>query len=204
MIQFNEQYIRDYLKPFLRDVLIDMAASGEPGGKEYLGKILNQEDVGDVVKRDFNRDYFLGTQPPNRPFTGPGEEPYREEFLRTLAHHIDMLIKMSNKEGMKQAILPDAAEGRLFGTHQTLTTNLNNLAIKMARQLEKSAIARQMKEEGKATQENLKKLEDGELKLVEIDGEVQVNQTWKRRSQRFHWTIPANRNHQNHSRYPKP
>ncbi|MEZ4086820.1 MAG: hypothetical protein R3B71_00535 [Candidatus Gracilibacteria bacterium] len=174
MIQFNQQYIRDYLKPFLRDVLTDMAASEEPGGKDYLRKIINQEDLGDVDKQQFNQDYFLGTQPPNRPFISEEEEPYRQEFLRTLATHIDMLVKLSNKEGMRQAILPDAAEGRLFGTNQSLTINLNGLSIKMARKFEKSTIEKQLKEEGKATQENLKKLEDGELKLVEMDEEVQV------------------------------
>lgn len=174
MLQFNQQYIRDYLKPFIRDVLTDMAASEEPGGKPYLKKILNQEDLSDVDKKQFNQDYFLGTQPGNRPFTADDEAPYRQEFLRTLTGHIDMLIKLSNKQGMKESILPDAAEGRLFGTHQSLTKNLNDLAIKMARTFEKGAIERQLKEDGNATQENLKKLEDGELKLVEIDGEVQV------------------------------
>lgn len=172
MIQFNQQYIRDYFKPFLQEVLTDMSTTMDKGDPLY--KIKNQIQISAVDQEVFEKKYFLGKQPAKRPFTGQDEGEYRKYFLEELTSHVNTMIRLSNVKGMRQALLPDAEVGRTFGSHQKLTENLNRLSIKLARKFEKRKIRAKLTEEGELTEEKQRRLENGEMKLVEIDGKEEV------------------------------
>lgn len=172
MIQFNQQYIRDYLKPFIRQVLTDMSAATDKNDALY--KIRHQIAITENDKDEFKQKYFQGNQPANRPFTKPEDEKYQDYFIEELKKKVDAQIRLSKVEGMEKALLPDTESGREFGTHQALTRNLNQLAITMARSFEKRAIKQNLAEKGEMNEENERRLENGELKLVEVDGEEQV------------------------------
>lgn len=172
MIQFNQQYIRDYLKPFIQEVLTDMSTTMDKGDPLY--KIRHQIQISAEDKEEFKKKYFQGVQPANRPFTGPDEESYQEFFIDELKKKVDGMIRLSRIEGMEQALLPDPESGRIFGTHQVLTRNLNRLAITMARNFEKRKIEQKLAKEGELNEENKRRVENGEVKLVEVDGEEQI------------------------------
>lgn len=172
MIQFNQQYIRDYLKPFLQEVLTDMSTTIDKGDPLY--KIKNQIQISAEDKQQFEKKYFLGQQPANRPFTGQDEGEYRKYFLEELANHATRLIRLSNVKGMQEALLPDAEVGRTFGNHQVLTRNLNRLSLTLARNFEKRKIKEKLSEEGSLTEEKQHRIENGEMKLLEIDGKEEV------------------------------
>ncbi len=166
MLQFNQQYIRDYLKPFIAKVLTDMSTCEQKGEPMYLINILNGTDLSGQNKIDFESDYFQGTQPDNRPFTKDSEASYRKMFISELVQHVDTQTRLSNPQGMREALLPDPDSGKTFGSHQALTLNLNRLAIQMARNFEKRKITEKMKEEGAISTEDERKIENGELKIV--------------------------------------
>lgn len=168
MLQFNEQYIRNYLKPLLVKVLTDMSGVDREHKREplYFYKILNKIDLDSRDKSNFVRDYFQGIQPASRPFMHDDQAEYRGLFLDELIKQVKIREKLSEMEGVKLAYLPDEEAGRTFGSHAELTRNVNLLALHMAQNFEKHQIREKLAQKGTLTAEMNKKIEDGEVKLV--------------------------------------
>ena len=166
MLQFSQEYINHFLKPFIAEVLTDMSTCEQKKEPMYLYKILNNIEPDEHDKTNFENRYFRSTQPSSRPFKKEEEAPFRKMFMDNLEEHVKMRRRLAQQGGMRAALLPDKEAGRTFGGHEALTLNLVRLSFQMAANFEKEIIKGELKNNGTYNNKNKEKLAGGQLKLV--------------------------------------
>ena len=158
MIQFNEQFVRDYFKPFLLGVLTDMAAPAEErkrGG--YLLALLNGEQLKPEKKDQFILEYFSSSSKAAgsksyKIFMGKDETQYRRYFIDELENVLKSQYRLAgSKEKTAQNFLP--SENNTYGTNSTYTRNVNRLAHQMIMNFEKRILKGMVDKKGTLSDE---------------------------------------------------
>lgn len=176
--QFNANFVRYNLVPLLVEILSDMSEDQPKRGK-YLKRLLVPDKLTEIEKKEFEREYFTAKNKDTmRPFTGFDVEDkrYREFFLDDLTVFMRERVKLSNVQGLKEALLP--GKDRSYGTSAILTRNINQMAYRMVNNFQQRQIDMRIKadsENDNIGEGERKKLADqnanGELILAEVGGE---------------------------------
>ncbi|MBD3328191.1 hypothetical protein GF340_02690, partial [Candidatus Peregrinibacteria bacterium] len=177
MRRLDEQFVREYFLPLIEEVLKDM---GNPDSKrgEPLRTLLTGDEVQESWKKNIlMRDYFTGADRQKNtkiPFTGKSEEDriLRESFFNQLTDEMKMRYRLSGTNGVMEAYIPD--ENRLIGSNQQLTKNVYRLALRMIQQFQNEQAKLLLQTEGNYTEENKEEIDNGNAKVVEIEGKEQV------------------------------
>ncbi len=169
-IQFNEQFVRKKFIPTLQTLLERMGKPVDADIKgAYLSNLLIPRELNAEERNSFNEEYFMGVQPENRAFTGENESQYRDTLLQSMSAYIRQQKLLRGDAGLRNALIP--SEDRGFDTSAEMNRNLLNMAYRLIGNFEKKAAADLR---GDLSVEDSEKMENGELRVININGEDRV------------------------------
>lgn len=172
-LQFNEYFVRTKLIPTLGDLLTRISQPVDAqsiGG--YLGKLLIPQELSAVERKLFQTEYFMKGQEgykDYRPFQEQGEQEYRLYMLDELADYLAQQRKLLGPEGLRQNLLP--SENRDYSSSTELNRHLYQLAYRLVNRLEQRIIEDNNEQ---MSEEDREKLQNGQLKMVSVNGEDTV------------------------------
>lgn len=179
MQQFNQLFFERHLIPLIEEITTDMS-TGEKN--VYLRKILFNENLDPTEEKDFMHDYFTSNvkKAAQKPFSGESDEDkkFHKNFLEEFRKAFNRKNKLSGPAGARNAYLPD--DKKQFSGE--VSRNIYRLAYQLTLSFEKSRIkeliekrkaAAQSAEEKNKLEKDLELLENGKLKLIEVNGEEQ-------------------------------
>jgi len=169
-IQFNEQFVRTKFIPTLQTLLTRMGRPVDSDTKGmYLNSLLIPRELSADERKRFNEEYFMGVQPENRAFTGENEQKYRDTLLKAMSEYIRQQKLLRGDAGLKNALIP--TEDRGSDSNTEMNRNLLNMAYRLIGNFEKKAAADLR---GDLSADDSEKLENGELRVININGEDRV------------------------------